>query len=97
MSNHIDKKYACGMINLLWHAIRQHEITFYGERPKRFELHPEVIASLWQELNETNNLSNNPSHFWNLSELKFLGVPIIEDALAKEAKLINSKNQIVYL
>lgn len=95
MSN-LKKPLALGMVALLANAIQKHKNLHYGEYPKYFEMHPEVAISLVLELDKLSLFGLIKISYLNNS-LKFMSVPIRENVLVKEPKLVDRNNNIVYL
>lgn len=86
-------KLALPLPKMLLQAIHAHRKTHNCELPKRFELHPEIVASLKQEMNPlmAYSIDQRPDH------ISFYGVEIREDLQATRPKLINCRNEVEYL
>jgi hypothetical protein len=85
-------KYALGAIDMLRQAIYAHAREHQGKSPRRIEVHPEVVRSILADRRIGEFL--NPM---KVDGFEFMGIPLIEDVLATQPKLINCKNEVIYL
>jgi hypothetical protein len=87
-------KLACGIIRLLNHAIHQHRNLFYGERPKRIELHPALGPELYAKLGPLLVFE-----FDNGGERKLIydSIEIVFIEAADMPRMITCRNEVEYL
>ena len=85
------KKVAMPLQELLMRAIQDHERTHFGYLPKRFVLHPAVVARLKAEA-QLYLLEPLPNF-----GVKFAGIPVESDPAATQPKLISAKNEVIFL
>lgn len=75
-------------------AVHEHQKAFYGQLPKRIEMHPAVFDSLVNDPYYTRSVQFEDV----IQEFKDLyGIPIVIDTQATRLKLINVRNEVVYL
>lgn len=91
-------KFACGMLVFLRMAFSDHRRAHYGEHPKKILLHPEQYASLMLEL------SPQLTYFHSANQVNIPpGVMMFEGVIVEQSlepgtpKLINCKNEVIYL
>lgn len=75
-------------------AVHEHQKAFYGQLPKRIEMHPAVFDSLVSDQHYARSVQfDNATH----APKNFHGVPIVIDIQATRLKLINARNEVVYV
>lgn len=75
-------------------AVHEHQKAFYGQLPKRIEMHPAVFDSLVSD----PHYARSVQFVDVIQESKsFYGVPIVIDTQATRLKLINARNEVVYI
>jgi hypothetical protein len=91
-------KLACGMVVFLRMAFSDHRRLHYGEHAKKVVIHPEHYAELVLELepqfiyfNPTNPIQMPPG------ALMFEGILVESSEEPGTPKLINCKNEVIYL
>ena len=75
-------------------AVHEHQKAFYGQLPKRIEMHPAVFDSLVSDPHYARSVQ-----FADVIEgsKNFHGVPVVVDTQATRLKLINASNEVVYI
>ena len=75
-------------------AVHEHQKAFYGKLPKRIEMHPAVFDSLVSDPHYARSVQ-----FTDVIKgyKNFHGIPIVIDIQATRLKLINVRNEVVYI
>jgi hypothetical protein len=87
------KPIGLSMPHVLLIAMRDHARAHDRKKPKRFELHPELIAKLLMDRGSANSCGMCPlTGGW-----AFCGVPLVGDVLAARPKMITCTDEVEYL